>query len=66
MFMQNLNGDPKLITSMNGGNFAVNGDANVSFNIASGGKQGINANQYQGVPTVRPIYIKQVAQPVIK
>ena len=62
--MQNLNGDPKLITSMNGGNFAVNGDANVQFNVVSGGKQGINANQYQGVPTVRPIFIRKVAQPV--
>ena len=46
-YMQNLEGDPKLITSMTGGNYAVNGDANVSFNVANGGNQGISANQHQ-------------------
>ena len=66
MYLQNLNGDPSLITSMNGGNFAINGNANVSFNVANGGSQGINANQGVAAPiTVQPVYIRQAA-PTIK
>ena len=48
-YLVNLNGDPSLITSFNGGNYAINGNGNVSFNVANGGSQGINANQYKSL-----------------
>ena len=40
-----LEGNPSLITSMSGGNFAVNGNGTASFNVKNGGKQAISANQ---------------------
>ena len=63
---QTSSGDPKLVTSFNGGNFAINGNANVKFNVANGGSQGINANQYEGTPVtmIQPVVIRQ--QPVIQ
>ena len=45
-YLVNLDGNPSLITSMTGGNFAINGDANVSFGVANLGSQGISAHQY--------------------
>ena len=38
-----LEGDPSLITSMTGGNFAVNGNGNVSFNVENNGDAKIKA-----------------------
>ena len=46
-YIMNLEGDPSLVTSFTGGNFAVNGDGNVSFNVANGGSQSISANQHK-------------------
>ena len=46
---------------MNGGNFAVNGNGNVSFNVANGGDARINANQYEGQRiSLQPILIKPI------
>ena len=36
--MKEESGNPSLITSMTGGNFAVTGNANVSFGVDNGGK----------------------------
>ena len=62
-YLQNMDGDPSLITSMTGGNFAVNGDANVSFKVANGGSQGISANQ-NPVPVPVAVVTPVVATPV--
>ena len=64
-YLQNMEGDPKLITSFTGGNFAINGDANVSFNVANGGNQAISANQGP-VPVPVIAVVKPVVTPVVK
>ena len=46
-YLVNLEGDPMLVTSFTGGNYAINGNGAVSFNVANRGNQGISANQHK-------------------
>ena len=43
--LQNMDGNPTLTTVMTGGNFAVNGNGKVSFNVANHGNANVQTHQ---------------------